>query len=77
MARNEVTMTLDQAESYVSKTPAARWDGWKIVLFSPNRAAWTKRDGRFHNGVWGFETVVGVCGDGMYRVPRRFAGTDV
>jgi hypothetical protein len=76
MARNEIVMSLDQAEEYVSKTPAARWDGWSIVMFSPNRAAWTKRDGRFHNGTWGFETRIGVSKDGAYRLPMRFARAD-
>jgi len=72
MARNEVVMTLDQADSLVSRLPSARWDGWDLVMFSPNRAAWTKQDGRFHDGSWGFETRVPVGNDGRYRVPLRF-----
>lgn len=72
MARNEITLTLDQAEAFVSSTPAARWEGWTIVIHSPNRAAWTKRDGRYHNGVWGFETRIQAGNDGNYRIPNRF-----
>jgi hypothetical protein len=43
------------------------------VVFIPNQAAWTKKDGRFHSGRWGFETRIAPDRNGLYSIPPRVA----
>lgn len=54
-----MTLGWKAAHNFVRKEAAAgksvRWDGWDIVMFRANPAAWMKRDGVFHSGQWGYE----------------------
>lgn len=36
MAKSRLLMTLDEAESFVDRTPNARWNGWTIELWRPS-----------------------------------------
>lgn len=72
-----VHLDIEQAERLVASSDAARWDGWDIVIHRPQQAAWMKKDGRFHNGKWGFETVVKVTTSGTWGVPEKYVNDRV
>jgi hypothetical protein len=50
-----------------------RWEGWDLVFFrkSKNDSGWSKRDGAYRNGNWGFPNRIAVGADGKWRVPNR------
>lgn len=42
--------------SFVDNMPNYRWDGWTVVHFTADPAAYYDKRGRFYNGRWGYET---------------------
>jgi len=48
------------------------WDGWTLQIFSPNPAAYTKTNGSFRNGTWGFTRRIRVRNDGRWAVPQKY-----
>ena len=43
---------IEQAESIVSKFNYLKWDGWDILRYKPDPAAFYLVDGVWHNGRW-------------------------
>lgn len=60
----------EDAHRYVDRTKRARWEGWDIVIFSPNEHGWNNVKGAFRNGRWGMEQRVTVNGDGNWIVKQ-------
>lgn len=59
--------------NFSSKNSKAFWDGWNIVIATPNRAAWFKRDGRFIDGCWHRTITISPNKYGKWRIPARYA----
>lgn len=62
----------DQAHAFVDESQrrgkAVFWEQFNIVFFKPNDRAYFAKNGRFHNGQWGFTTVVSPDNNGTWRV---------
>ena len=65
-------LDFDQAHAFVDESQrrgkAVFWDGYDITFFKPNDRAYFAKNGRFHNGKWGFTTVVSPDNNGKWRV---------
>jgi len=61
----------DAAHKFVNHTPDAFWDGWEIVVWKPQRNAYSNRSGMFRNGRWGIARKYSVNPDGLWAVPGR------
>ena len=65
-----MTLGWKAAHAYVAREAAAGndvyWDGWTIVKFTPNRAAFMRKAGRFRNGQWGYENRTPVNDNGKW-----------
>lgn len=64
---------LDAAERYESKNVNAWWEGWTLMVFTPDtRKSWaTRPDGGYRNGQWGRLQRVEVNQKGRYRFHAR------
>lgn len=58
---------LEATERYESKNENARWEGWTLIVFRPDRRGATRPDGAFRNGQWGLEQRVEPNENGRYR----------
>jgi hypothetical protein len=63
----------DEAQQFVESTRFAEWDGWDIVIFKPNRRAYTDVNGVLKDGQWGFARRIKCNHEGQWLVnePRR------
>lgn len=70
-----ITLTEDTADLFVQQQQSrgndVYWDGWDIVSFTPNPTAFSKTDGAFRNGEWGYISRDSVNADGTWRVSLR------
>lgn len=56
----------DAAHRFVEGFPNAAWNGWTLELFKPDARAFTKKNGAFRDGRWGFLTRVTPDEQGKY-----------
>lgn len=75
-----ITLNIDNADAYVEKLQnkgvKARWDGWTIVLFRPDRKALRSKDGRRWGSEWGFETAVPPNDEGEWLLSHSLTRAD-
>ena len=73
MAGTFVSLTLDEAEDYVSNTLGAYWQGWDIMVWRENPSGWSKSDGGFNRDMpsgrgWGILHKISPDSNGRWRV---------
>jgi hypothetical protein len=62
-------LTLEEAEAYVAARPGLRrWDGWCIVIWKEDPAAFCKPTGVYRNGKWGTERAIAPNAEGLWVV---------
>ncbi len=61
----------DEAQEYVESTKFAEWDGWDILLFKPNKRAYTDSRGVRKYDKWGYETRIECNSEGYWLVESR------
>lgn len=70
-----ISLNYDTVEKFVSESQRdgvnVRWDGWNMVFLKEDRKARRSVKGRYHEGAWGFETVVRPDSMGRWLVPHR------
>lgn len=49
-----------------------RWEGWDLLIWSPNPHAEMQVRGAFNDGRWGIMNRVTVGTDGKWRVPAKY-----
>lgn len=59
-------LDFDAVHRFVEGYPNASWNGWTLELFKPDARAFTKRNGAFRNGSWGFLTRVNADDQGKW-----------
>ena len=63
-------LTLEAAEKHVSSTPNTWWEGWTMQIFTPRPRAEFDRNGRYHNGTFGYIYNVRPDSNGRYKVKK-------
>lgn len=48
------------------------WEGWDLLIWSPNPHGYTQQRGAYRHGRWGILTRVPVGTDGKWKVPARY-----
>lgn len=67
-----MNITLEQAETLVSKRNDMSWDGWTIVQSSNHDGGWLRKDGAFNRATRRWMTLkrFELNTDGTYTVPK-------
>lgn len=75
-----ITLKYRNVDSFVERQQAAgndvRWDGWDMVFFKPHRKAHRSKNGRYRNGLWGFEERVSPNRYGKWKVKEEYVTQD-
>lgn len=43
----------NEIHTFVDREASAHWDGWDVIIWSPNKRGFIRTDGAFVNGQWG------------------------
>jgi len=68
-----MNLTLSEAEVFVENNPNAKWDGWNIMLYTPNPNAFMRKAAGFHNGQWCLKATIAPNQEGRYVIGKKQA----
>jgi hypothetical protein len=65
--------TINTIGNYLSKNPNAYWEGWDLVIFTPDAKAWSNVRGVFDraNQAWGFVQRIKPNKHGKWIIPDK------